>query len=105
MRDTAAVIHRNDHGSPDYVVVLTFEYREEGGHWVGICLELGTSAFSDALEQTRSELHEAVELQLNEMERLTQVQDYLAENHVRIVSIGQDDSSRQAGFAVAAHAR
>ena len=69
MQDTVMVIHRNGQGSPDYVVLLTFEYREEAGSWVGVCAELGTSAFSDNLEQAKLELREAVELQLNELER------------------------------------
>ena len=85
MRDTVAVIHRNGQGSPDYVVLLTFEYGEEIGKWVGVCLELGTSTFADTLEQVREELQEAVELQLNEMERLAHIQDFLQENHVLVV--------------------
>ncbi len=101
MRDTVTVIHRNGQGSPDYVVVLTFEYQQEKDQWVGTCLELGTSAFSIDLEQARLELHEAVELQLNELDRLTQVQDYLEENHVQIVPIGPDSDSQPAGFAIA----
>lgn len=84
---TASVIHRNPNGSPDYVIVLTFEFNQESNQWVGLCLELGTSTFADSLEQTRLELQEAVELQLNEMEKLTEVTEYLVENHVRIVPI------------------
>ncbi len=85
MRHTTTVIHRNKESSPDYVIVLTFDFKQESGQWVGICLELGTSAFADNLEQTRLELQEAVELQLNEMERLTEVRDYLAVNRVHTV--------------------
>lgn len=105
MRDTATVIHRNNQGSPDYVIVLTFEFCEEAGQWVGLCLELGTSAFADTLEQVRLELQEAVELQLNEMERLAQVKDYLDDNHVRIVPIDPVATSSTAGFAVAGDTR
>ncbi len=85
MRDTVTVIHRDGDGSPDYVVVLTSEYHQEGRQWVGVALELGTSAFAETLEQAQTELHDAVELRLNELERLTKVQEYLAENHVRVV--------------------
>jgi predicted RNase H-like HicB family nuclease len=87
------------------VIVLTFEYSEESGKWVGVCLELGTSAFADTLEQVREELREAVELQLNEMERLAHVQDSLEENHVRIVQLGSNTTPREAGFAVATNTR
>ena len=98
MRDTATVIHRNTEGSPDYVVVLTFEFSQESELWVGLCLELGTSSFSDTLEQTRLELQEATELQLNEVERLGYIQDYLADNHVCMVPI---DAAMTSGFAIA----
>lgn len=62
MRETATVIHRNTAGSPYYVIVLTFEFTQESNQWVGLCLELDTSAFADTLEQTRLELRESVEL-------------------------------------------
>ena len=102
MRDIATVIHRNGQGSPDYVIVLTFEFSQESDQWVGLCLELGTSTFGDTLEQTRLELQEATELQLNEVERLGYIQDYLAENHVRVVPI---DAVTTSGFAVAGDIR
>ncbi len=101
MRETATVIHRNAQGSPDFVMVLTFELSREADQWVGLCLELGTSAFSDTMDQTRQELGEAVELQLNEVERLGFVQDYLADNYVTDVPIEADVTF---GFAVAGNA-
>ena len=68
------------------------------GQWAGICEELGTATHADTLEQVEAELREAVELQLNEMENLTDVQGYLAENRVRVTPI---QIQQQAGFAVA----
>ena len=105
MRDTVTVIHRDSQGLPDYVIVLTFEFCEEEGQWVGVCLELGTSAFADVLERARRELQEAVELQLNEMERLCDIRDYLAENHVNIVPLDLDTAAAPIGFAVAGDTR
>ena len=102
MRETATVIHRNNQGSPDYVIVLTFDFCEESGQFVGVCLELGSSAFADTLQQARLELREAVELQLNEVERLGFIDDYLSENHVRTSPIEPVTTS---GFAVATDAR
>lgn len=98
MRDTATVIHRNSEGSPDYVIVLTFEFSQELNQWVGLCLELGASAFADTFEQAQLELRESVELQLNEMEKLTETRLYLSKKNVRIVAI---DSVATPGFAVA----
>ena len=92
------IIHLDDRGSPDYWVELTAEYQEELGQWAGICFELGTAAQADTLAQVQAELLEAVELQLNETEKLTDIQEYLAENEVRVTRI---KPSRQAGFTVA----
>ena len=97
MRDSATVIHRNTEGSPDYVIVLTFEFSQESDKWVGICLELGTSAFADTLDEIRVELQEAVELQLNGIERFGFIEDYLDKNQVPRVSI---DSVTTFGFSV-----
>ena len=90
MQDTATLIHRSAQGTPDYVLLLTLDFLEEAGQWVGVCQELGTAAQSDTLEQARDQLREAVELQLGEMERFCGAegfQDYLAENYVRILPI------------------
>lgn len=98
MRDNVGAIHRDDQGRPDYISVLTFEYQQEAGQWVGLCLELGTSAFAATLEQTRQELHEAVGLQLNELEHLTEVRDYLAAQHVQIFPLVPSETSAYSGF-------
>ena len=102
MRDTVTVVHNDSQGLPDYVFALTLEYDMEAGQWVGSCLELGTSAFSDTLEQVQEELHEAVELQLNELEGLTQVEDFLKANHVRLTLLAPAATPQKAGFAVVA---
>ena len=99
MRETTTVIHRSKEGSADYVIVLPFECTQDSGQWVGLCLELGTSTFADSLEQTRLELQEAVELQLNEIERLGYIGDYLSKNHVRVLPF--DEVTDATGFAVA----
>lgn len=101
MRDTVTVIHRAAQGSADYVFHLTFEFQQEEGQWVGVCLELGTPAQSDTLEQVGVELREAVELQLNEVDRLCDIHDYLKDYGVRIVPIEVATSAEQCGFVVA----
>ena len=100
-QESVTVIHRDSQGSPDYVFILSLEYGEESGQWVGFCQELGTSTFSDTLEQVRVELWEAVELQLNEIGHLTSIQDYLAENRVSVVPI-RTATSQATSFVVAA---
>ena len=100
MRETVTIVHRDQKGLPDYVIVLTFGYEVEAGKWVGACLELGTPAFSETFEQVREELHEAVELQLNELERLTQVEDFLQENRVHVAHLAPRATPQGTGFAV-----
>ena len=80
MRDTAVLIHRNEEGELDHVLPVTFEFTQEDGKWVGVCLETGTSTFADTLEAVRQELGEAVALQLSEAERLGFIWPFLKDH-------------------------
>ena len=95
--ETVLVAHRDSRGFPDYTIKLSFTYHQESGQWVGVCDELGTSAFADTAAQMQAELLEAVELQLNEVARLTDVRAYLADNQVEILPI---ELPEHAGFAI-----
>ncbi|MDE2788475.1 MAG: hypothetical protein OXL37_17715 [Chloroflexota bacterium] len=95
--ETVQVIHRDKSGAPDYTINLTLNYCQESGQWVGVCEELGTSAYADTFGQMKIELREAVELQLNEMERLSDIRDYLAHYQVTVTPI---ELPQQSGFAV-----
>ena len=101
-RESIQVFHRDVHGIPDYSIALTCTYSLEAGQWVGICDELGTPSFADTLEQARAELQEAVQLQLNEVESLTNVLEYLEANGVPISRVSYAENT---GFAVAAGSR
>lgn len=79
---------------------LTFTFEKEGNNWVGVCLELGTSAYDSDLDEATKQLNEAVSLQLNELERLGFVDEFLAERNVRVQPVRQQDDSNQ-GFIVA----
>lgn len=98
-RESIHVFHRDPLGAPEYSIALTCTYTLEADQWVGVCEQLGTPAFADTLEQARAELQEAVQLQLNEVERLTDVREYLEENGVSIFPVIHDGPT---GFAVAA---
>ena len=89
-QETVFLVHAASDGeraNADYFVKLTFELVEEDGQWCGYCTELGTAAFSDTREQARAELSEATELQLVEVEKLGEIQEYLAQNEVAIFPI------------------
>ena len=77
MQESITIIHADGRGFSDYAVTLTYAYTQEAGQWVGVCEELGTSAFSDTLAQAQVELREAIELQLNEVERLGYIREYM----------------------------
>ena len=104
MRDTIGVIHRDGQGNPDFTVGLTLDYQQEDGQWAGVCLELGTPACADTLEQTELELREAVELQLNGMEDLGYLQEYLEARQVSILPLGPGEKEKVAapGFSLPA---
>ena len=97
VQESITVVHSDDQGSSDYAIMLTCTYTQESGQWVGVCEELGTSAFSDTLEHAQVELREAMELQLNEVERLGYAREYLDKNQVPIASI---PTNRQTGFTL-----
>ena len=104
MRDTIGVIHRDGQGNPDFTVGLTLDYHQEDGQWVGVCRELGTPACADTLEQTELELREAVELQLNGMEDLGYLNEYLEARQVSILPLGPGEKEKVAapGFSLSA---
>ena len=86
-RESIQVFHNDDQSVLERALVLTCNYSREGCQWVGICDELGTSTFADTLEQTRIELQEAIQLQLNEVERIADLKGYLADNQVPLLPV------------------
>ena len=89
--------HRDSQGAIDYLGILTVEFGEEGGQWVGICRELGTATQADTLAEVEEYLWEAIDLQLNEMAKITDVKGYLIDNGVSISPIS---STQETGFAL-----
>ena len=73
---------RSEDGVPHSVIFLTLDINQQDSVWTGTCFELGTSTYADTLEDLRSELNEAILLQLNEVERLGFTEGYLKENAV-----------------------
>ncbi len=53
---------------PSGYVSVTLSFEQEGGVWVGTCLELGTSTFADTLGDCREELEGLVVEHLNALE-------------------------------------
>jgi hypothetical protein len=68
---------------PRRLFPLNFTFTREDNSWVGVCVELGTSAFSDTIDRALKELCDAVVLQLEEAERLFKLDAYLEERKVK----------------------
>ena len=67
-----------------HTAIFTTSFEEEDGRWVGICHELGASAYGDTLEEARGELSDAVLLEMNEMRRLGFGEEFLADRGVKV---------------------
>lgn len=102
MQETIFSIHyAKEGGSPDYAFPLTFDLARTGAQWTGICLELGTSTFGDTFDEVKTELQQAVTLQLNEVERLGFISEYLEENDVLLIRFPNSGASSESSFILA----
>ena len=84
MLDTIVVGHRVD-WSPPSLIVMTLKLDQDKDNWVGECLELGTAAYASSISELREELADAILLQLNEVERLGFIDEYLQERQVKVL--------------------
>ena len=84
MLDTIVVGRRVD-WSPPSLIVMTLKLDQDKDNWVGECLELGTAAYASSISELREELADAILLQLNEVERLGFIDEYLQERQVKVM--------------------
>ena len=82
VREQAIAVELTERG-PSNLVLLTLDLTQEDEVWVGTCIELGTSAYADSLEELRGEIADAIGLQLNEAMRLGFIDEYIQERSVR----------------------
>ncbi len=88
MRDQAIVIELTESG-PRSLIILTLDLTQEDNVWIGTCVELGTSAYADTLDDLRGEIADAIGLQLNEAIRLGFIDEYIQERNVRTLPLIQ----------------
>ncbi len=86
MREAIAVVRYGD-SVPKDVAVLTFQYSQKDDIWVSECVELGTVTQAPTLEEARQWLVQAVRLQLNEVEELGFIDQFLRDRGVSPVPI------------------
>ncbi len=94
MRATLLAV-RKGNGVPLSVIALTADLEQEDDKWIGTILELGTSTFADTLDALMNELDEAVVLQLNEVERLGFIEEYLKEHGVRRAFLPSEQENKE----------
>ena len=84
LRERVILTHKaND--AHDFTIELFLDYGREEGEWVGICEQLGIAANADTLGETKEILKDLVLLQLNGVEDLTRITEYLKDNGVTIM--------------------
>ena len=64
--------------------ILTLSFHKEGRVWVGVCNELGTSAYAPKLEQARDQLMEAIHLHLEALEKTGERNRFFREQNIRV---------------------
>ena len=96
-RGLISFAHVDSQGSLDYWGVLSVEFSQDGDQWVGVCKELDTAAHADTLDEADEQLRDAVSLQLNEMEKIADVREYLVQNHVELLLV---PAQQEAGFNI-----
>lgn len=100
---TALPLYRK-RGAAVEALTLTLLIDQEDQRWVGVCHELGTSAYSATLESALEELKEAVALQLNEMDRLGHLEAYLRDRHVQVSEVATQAEGEWAAASVSSTA-
>lgn len=78
---------RSRDGKPQEAVLLTIDFREHLGQWLAVCLELGTATYAETLEEVRREIRESVTLQLNSVEELGFMDEYLRRHSVALIPL------------------
>ena len=86
MRETEVAFRSSD-GKPKEVILLTIDFKERAGQWLAECLELGTAAYADTLEDARREIRDNVMLQLGSVEELGFIEEYLRQHNVSLLSM------------------
>ena len=94
MRETEVAFRSRD-GKPKEVILLTIDFKERAGQWLAECLELGTAAYADTLEDARREIRDNVTLQLGSVEELGFIEEYLRQHNVSLLSTGDSRAVRQ----------
>jgi len=86
VRETLVAI-RSREGKPITAAIVTIELRQEGNSWLAECLEVGTATYGPTLEQARKEIVEAMTLQLNQVEELGFIDEFMRDHGVQQVPI------------------
>ena len=85
-------------GKQSYIIV-TVEFLQEDGQWVGRCLDLGTSTCADTLDEAHKAMREALELHLNALEETGERARFFREHGIRTYSSPPERKEAHVPFA------
>jgi len=80
-------------------IVVTIEFLQEDGQWVGRCLDLGTSTCADTLDEAHEAMKEALELHLNALEETGERARFFREHRIRTYSTPPERKETHVPFA------
>lgn len=75
--------------------MLTIDFREHLGQWLAECLELGTATYAETLDEVRREIRDNVTLQLNSVEELGFMDEYLRQHTVALIPLETSHVSKE----------
>jgi len=68
-----------------YITVTIIFEEEKDGRWTAECKELGTATFGNSLQEAKEFIEEAIELNLNSLERNGQIERFFKENGIVMI--------------------
>ena len=80
-------------------IIVTVEFLQEDGQWVGRCLELGTATCADTLDEVHEAMIEALELHLNALEETGERARFFRKHGIRIYSTPPERKETHVPFA------
>ena len=78
----SCVVFRTKGSEPIEIIQLICEFHQDGDRWTSECLELGTAAYGMTLDEARNQIGEAIQLQLNQLEEMGFVDEFLRDHRV-----------------------
>ena len=74
-------------GTPKEAMLLTIDYKEEGGQWLAECIEFGTATHANTIDEVRREIHDGAQHFLCNMEELGWMDQWIRQNNLAVIPL------------------